>query len=261
MASKTREVIITGASGGIGQGIAEVFVASGWHVIGIDHTAPDSPESFEEFHLVDLSKPDSIAGFFAEVRAREQDKLGTERERPAVRCIVNNAAVQVCSPVHETTLEEWDQVMSVNLRAPYLMIRRGIAWLRHADSASVVNISSVHATATSPSIAAYAASKGGLSALTRAAALDLGPEGIRVNAVAPGAIDTPMLRDGLTRQTDAEPAELLARFAAKQTVGRIGTPTEIGGVVLMLAAPETGGFFNGASVTVDGGATIRLSTE
>jgi NAD(P)-dependent dehydrogenase (short-subunit alcohol dehydrogenase family) len=70
-----------------------------------------------------------------------------------------------------------------------------------------------------------------------------------------------MLRDGLTRQTDAEPAELLARFAAKQTVGRIGTPTEIGGVVLMLAAPETGGFFNGASVTVDGGATIRLSTE
>lgn len=260
MASERREVLITGAAGGIAQGIAEAFRAAGWWIVGVDIGPPEPNGHWDEFHQVDLGKPDSIADLFAMLRSQDAADDESSAER-GVRCIVNNAAVQVCSPVHETTLEEWDQVMAVNLRAPYLMIRRGVAWLRLAASASVVNISSVHATATSPGIAAYAASKGGLSSLTRAAALDLGPDGIRVNAVAPGAIDTPMLRAGLTRQADAEPAEVMARFAAQQTVGRIGTPREIGDVVLMLAAPETGGFFNGASVVVDGGATIRLSTE
>ncbi len=253
--TKLREVIITGASGGIGQGIAAVFRAAEWRVFGIDCVPAATPDLYDDFRLVDLAEGQSIEEFFEELTT------GDAAERSAVRCIVNNAAVQVCSPVHETTPDDWDRVMAVNLRAPYLMIRHGIEWLRAAQSASVVNISSVHATATSPSIAAYAASKGGLTALTRAAALDLGSEGIRVNAVAPGAIDTPMLRAGLTRQTDGDPAEIMRRFEASQTVGRIGTPEEVGSVVLTLAAPETGGFFNGASVTVDGGATIRLSTE
>ena len=248
-----REVIITGAAGGIGQGIAEVFRDAGWRVLGLDVDPPGATGPWDGFHQVDLADGDAIEAFFAGLA--QQDRA------PDSRCIVNNAAVQVCSPIHETTSEDWDRVMSVNLRAPYLMIRHGMAWLRQAANPSVVNISSVHATATSPSIAAYAASKGGLSALTRAAALDLGSEGVRVNAVAPGAIDTPMLRESLMRQQDAEPEEVMRRFAATQTVGRIGTPGEVGKVVLMLASPETGGFFNGACVLVDGGATIRLSTE
>lgn len=246
-----REVIITGASGGIGGGMGHVFREAGWRTIGIDISEPADAATWDTFSVVDLSDPGAIEAFFGELGARLCD----------VRCLVNNAAHQVCAPVHATSLDEWDRVMAVNLRAPWLMIRHGIAWLRAADEASVVNITSVHATATSPSIAAYAASKGGLAALTRAAALDLAPEGIRVNAVAPGAVDTPMLRAGLTRQGDADADAVFARFSASQPVGRVGAPAEIGHVVRWLATPETGSFVTGATVTIDGGATIRLSTE
>lgn len=246
-----REVLITGASGGIGGGIGDVFRAAGWRTIGVDLVTPPAAEQWDEFHQLDLAEPEAIAALFA---ALDDDGADT-------RCVVNNAGVQVCLAVQETPVAEWDRTMAVNLRAPYLMIRHGLPWLRLAAHASVINISSVHAVATSPSIGAYAASKGGLSALTRAAALDLASEGIRVNAVLPGAVDTPMLRAGLTRQSNDEPSAEFSRFASAQVVGRVGTPCEIGEVVLMLAAPETGGFFTGAAVVIDGGATIRLSTE
>ena len=251
-----REVIVTGASGGIGAGIRTVFRAAGWRVIGVDSTPAPSPSDFDAFHHVNLARPESIEGLFGQLGTHSDDL--PERD---VRCIVNNAAVQITRPVQQTSLSDWDEVMTVNLRAPYLMTRLGLSWLKAAAHASIVNVTSVHARATSPSIAAYAASKGGLDALTRAAALDLAPEGVRVNAVAPGAIDTPMLRAGLMRQADVDADDLLARFAAAQSVGRVGRAEEIGEVVLMLAAPETGGFFNGASLVIDGGATARLSTE
>ena len=249
--SRRRQILVTGASGGIGDGIGQAFRAAGWETIGIDRSAPADTSVWTAFHQVDLADPSAIEALFRTLSAGPCE----------VRTIVNNAAVQVCASTQDTTLDEWDRTMAVNLRAPYLMIRFGLSWMRAAENASVINISSVHSVATSPSIAAYAASKGGLAALTRAAALDLAPHGIRVNAVAPGAVDTPMLRAGLTRQGDTDADEVFARFAASQPVGRVGTPREIGDVVLLLANPETGGFFNGASLCVDGGATCRLSTE
>jgi NAD(P)-dependent dehydrogenase (short-subunit alcohol dehydrogenase family) len=245
-----REVIVTGAAGGVGAGIGAAFAAAGWRTIGLDRVEPAELSVWSEHVRLDLADPAAIEAFFASRPAREVH----------VRCIVNNAAVQVCRPVHETSLMEWEAVQAVNLRAPYLMMRHGLGWLRAAANGSIVNITSVHATATSPSIAAYAASKGGLEALTRAAALDLAPFGVRVNAIAPGAIDTPMLRDGL-RRAGGDPDTAFATFSAAQAVGRVGVPAEIGALAVFLADPATGGFFTGASLRPDGGATARLSTE
>lgn len=128
---------------------------------------------------------------------------------------------------------------------------------------SVVNISSVHAVATSAGIAAYASSKGALLALTRAMALEFGTDGIRVNAVLPGAVDTPMLHAGLSRGhlNGDTTTKLLRGLGKKHVMGRVGKPSEIGQTILFLADNEKSSFMTGQALIVDGGATARLSTE
>ena len=126
----------------------------------------------------------------------------------------------------------------------------------------MVNIGSVHAISTSRNIAAYASSKGGLAALTRAAALELGPA-IRVNSVLPGAVDTPMLRAGLNRAhlSSVTTSELMEQLAQRTVLRRIADPAEIAQSILFLADSERSSFITGQSIVVDGGAIAKLSTE
>ena len=126
-----------------------------------------------------------------------------------------------------------------------------------------MNVSSVHAVATSANIAAYAASKGGLLALTRAMAIEFAKDNIRVNAVLPGAVDTPMLRAGFHRGRNNEASEesQLAALAAKTVNGRVALPEEIASVIYFLADPAQSSFITGQGLLADGGATCRLSTE
>lgn len=174
---------------------------------------------------------------------------------PRVDGLVNNAAHQLSKPLLETSAEEWDAMFDINLRAPFLCIR-SVASQLIASRGAVVNVSSVHANATSLSRSAYASSKGGLSAFTRGAALELAPHGVRVNAVAPGAVDTEALRDGLEASPHGEQS-LLERTPLR----RIGRPEEIAQAVAFLLDAERSGFMTGQSVVVDGGALARLSTE
>jgi glucose 1-dehydrogenase len=126
-----------------------------------------------------------------------------------------------------------------------------------------VNVSSVHAVATSADIAAYAASKGASQALTRAMALEFARDGIRVNAILPGAVDTPMLHAGLMRGhvQGASVEERMADLGRRTVMGRVGKPEEIARAILFLADSEQSSFMTGQSMIVDGGATARLSTE
>ena len=183
-------VLITGAAGGIGSATAKLFSNSGWYVVGVDRRdfAEGDIEGVDLFVKADISDTDSSKRIFDTVREH------TGR----LDALVNNAAVQVAKPLVDTTPEEWDMVMASNLRSVYLGIRHSYEMLK-ASKGSIINISSVHAIATSANIAAYAASKGALSALTRALAIELTDDEIRVNAVLPGAVDTPMLRAGLRR--------------------------------------------------------------
>lgn len=247
-----RVVLITGVAGGIGGATADVFREAGWLVVGVDRGERPPPASVDHFIRADIADIDASQLIFAELHEREG----------RLDALVNNAAIQIAKPLVETTPEEWDAVMASNLRSVYLGIRHAYPLLR-AQGGAIVNVSSVHAVATSANIAAYAASKGALLALTRALAVELAREKIRVNAVLPGAVDTPMLHAGLSRGhvQGATLEELMDALAARTVMGRIGKPHEIGRAILFLADDTLSSFVTGQALVVDGGATARLSTE
>ena len=178
-------VVVTGAAGGIGSVTCDVLEGYGWDVVAMDRRPVDRPGALR----VDLADAPAVASALEAL--------------PQVDALVNNAAVQLYKPLLDTTVEEWDAVAAVNIRAAFACLKAVHRQLGEARG-SVVNVASVHATATSHSIAAYAATKGGLVAFTRAAAIEMAPLGVRVNAVLPGAVDTPALRAGFSRCADAE---------------------------------------------------------
>jgi glucose 1-dehydrogenase len=245
-------VVITGAAGGIGRATVETFAAAGWEVIATDRKpATDFPTDVT-FYKMDVSKEGDVNAFFSWFHDRH-DQLDA---------LVNNAAIQICKPLIEMTVKEWDDVLASNLRSIFLMARGAHPFLSKTKGA-VVNVSSVHAVATSINIAAYAASKGGILAFTRAMALEFASDDVRVNAVLPGAVDTPMLRDGLSRGhlVQGSIEDRLTHLGQQTVMGRVGEPSEIASVILFLADKEKSAFMTGQSLIIDGGATARLSTE
>jgi NAD(P)-dependent dehydrogenase (short-subunit alcohol dehydrogenase family) len=252
--SEDHVVLITGVGGGIGRACVRHFADKGWRVIGVDRS--DFGDGFPangHFVKADISQPASVEVIFQEVK----------NFHPTLDVLVNNAAVQVAKPLVDTTVEEWDAVMASNLRSVFLFVKLAHPLMKAAGGGAVVNVSSVHAIQTSANIAAYAASKGGLLALTRAMAIEFAHDNIRVNAILPGAVDTPMLRAGLGRghvgQGDIQ--ERLDNLARKTVSGKVGTPEEIAHAIYFLADNEQSSFMTGQALVVDGGATARLSTE
>jgi NAD(P)-dependent dehydrogenase (short-subunit alcohol dehydrogenase family) len=253
MSEKKRIVLITGANGGIGRATVKEFFRVGWRVIGVDRNAFDS--NFPEdglFVQTDISDPKNVEDLFEQVAG----------DTPSLHALVNNAAIQIAKPLLETSLEEWDALMDINLRAIFYSVQRAYPLLK-AVGGAVVNVSSVHAVATSADIASYAASKGALLALTRAMAIEFAPDKVRVNAVLPGAVDTPMLEAGLSRGhvEGISLEDRKADLARKTVIGRVGTPEEIATAIYFLADDEQSSFMTGQPLIVDGGASIRLSTE
>jgi len=251
--SEPKIVLITGAAGGIGSATVRRFSQAGWKVIGVDRR--EFEEDFPSdglFILADISKPQDISAIYDQASAFS----------PYPNAVVNNAAVQISKPIVETSIEEWDMVMASNLRSAFLGAKFAHPLLVKAGGGAIVNVSSVHAVATSVNVAAYAASKGGMLALTRAMAIEFAPDNIRVNAVLPGAVDTAMLRDGMNRgqHGGASMQERLENLARKTVNGRIGQPQEIANTIFFLAG-EQSSFMTGQALIVDGGATARLSTE
>ncbi len=226
--------MVTGAQGGIGSACVDAFRDLGAEVIGVDRVEGSSDDL-----RLDISDPDCGSRVLAHLADRPVDVL------------VNNAAVGYSNDAVDTDAAQFDRLMAVNLRAPFLLSAALYPSLRQR-SGSVVNVSSVHAVATSSHVSVYAASKGGLVALTRALALEWAPE-VTVNCVLPGAVDTDMLNDGLLRA-----GATLESFAERTPSKRVAQPSEIAQAVVFLA---TNRFTTGAALVVDGGASARLSTE
>lgn len=233
----TRVAVVTGAARGIGAAIVAALEADDWHVIAVDRQPIPRPDAIQ----LDLADPEAVSIAFEHL--------------PRVDALVNNAAMQHFKPLLETTTEEWDAVLAVNLRAPFLCMR-ALAKQLGAARGAVVNVSSVHAAATSASIAAYAASKGGLNALTRAAAVEFAAQGVRVNAVMPGAVATMALSDGFARRPDSEQS-----LIERTPLARVGQPGEIAQAVAFLVDGQRSGFMTGQCMVVDGGALALLATE
>ncbi len=250
----TKTILITGAAGGIGRATVQLFAEKGWLVIGVDR-APFG-EGFPaggHFIQAGVADPEILEHVFQQTRA----------VTTTLHALVNNAAQQIAKPLLQTSVEEWDAVMASNLRSAFLGVKLAHPLLKAAGGGAVVNVSSVHAVQTSANIAAYAASKGGLLALTRAMAIEFAPDNIRVNAILPGAVDTPMLRAGLGRGhvSGSDIYTRLDNLARKTVNGRVGKPEEIAHAIYFLADDEQSSFMTGQAMIVDGGATARLSTE
>lgn len=248
-----RSVLITGSAGGIGAATVEHFNSRGWQTFATDRRDAPPDAGGVHFFACDLSDPDAVVELF--------DWMGEHTD--SLQALVNNAAIQISKSINEMTVEEWDATMTTNLRASFLTIHNGYDLLKAAEHAAIVNVSSVHAVATSTGIAAYAASKGGLLALTRALAIEFAQDHIRVNAILPGAVDTEMLRSGLGRgHVKGDSVEVRLQELGERTVmGRVGEPWEIATAIYFLADEEQSSFMTGNALIVDGGATARLSTE
>ena len=249
-----KTVLISGAAGGIGRASVVLFAEKGWRVIGVDRApfGKDFPAN-GLFIQSEISHPEFDgshfppgAGFY-----RNPGCIGKQCRRAGSQALI------------DTSVEEWDMVIANNLRPAFLLSKLAYPLLKKAGGGAIVNVSSVHAVQTSANIAAYAASKGGLLALTRAIAIEFAADNIRVNAILPGAVDTPMLRAGLDRGHLAgeDIHTRLDNLARKTVNGRVGRPEEIAHAIYFLADDTQSSFMTGQAMIVDGGATARLSTE
>jgi len=243
--------LISGVSSGIGNATAKVFSQKGWHVIGVARKNVSAIDGVSHYIRGDVSNVSDISHIFDEIRSNEG----------RIDVLINNAAIQICKPIIEMSVDEWDKTMDTNLRSAFLFSKHAYPLMKEKGG-TIINVSSVHAIATSSNIAAYAASKGALAAFTRALAIELAHDNIRVNAVLPGAVDTPMLRSGLQREhvVGSSVEERIDCLAKKHISGRIGKPEDIGWTILFLADPRSS-FITGQTIIIDGGATARLSTE
>lgn len=241
----SRVVLISGVNGGIGRSLSRAFKESGWTVIGID-ICGDRNDYCDFFLNTDVSDPVSVRSGFDEV----------SKKYSSIDCLINNAAIQVEKSLIETTEEEWEKVFKVNLYSVFYMVKYFIKIL---ENSSIINISSVHAKATSKGMAAYAASKGAVSSLTRSMALELAEQGIRVNAILPGAIDTPMLQKGLQRKKPADQARKVLIEATP--LHKIGAPGDVADLALFLADDLKSGNITGQEFICDGGVLAKLASE
>lgn len=241
--------LITGGGQGIGRGIVERFLDEGAEVV-IAQRRDVAPElaTCPGIHAVhaDLGDPRVLRNVVDHAAAT----LG------GLDVLVNNAGFMFERSVAEVTVEEWDAMMAVNLRAPMFLVQAAVPHLRRRGGGAVVNIGSIEGLGSNPGHAAYSASKAGLHGLTRALAVDLGQYGIRCNTIAPGWIDTDLSESYLDSMSD--PTAARARLTQLHPVGRTGRAADIGDVAVFLAGDHSG-FISGETIVVDGGRTVRLS--
>jgi len=245
--------VVTGGERGIGRATVREFVEHGYRVFSLDLVEGDERPSGARFIKTDVSVEADVSRAFARI-AEETEEIDA---------LVNNAGICGYVSIMETEPAQWDNIMAVNAKSVYLVSRAAYPFLGKRSAASIVNVASIHAFATSECIGTYAASKGAVVALTRAMALEMAKDGIRVNCVLPGAVDTSMLRAGLgrghldTREQEAQ----LQSLAERTPLARIGAPEEIAKAIFFLASTETGSFITGQTLVVDGGTLARLCTE
>jgi len=233
-------VLVTGARRGIGRAIAMRLAAEGARVI----TAQRGPAGGLEAIEADLSHRVTPERVIHETIARAG----------RLDVLINNAAVMPEGTAAETSLGDWEKTIAVNLTAPFLLIKHALPHL--VGGGSIVNIGSVEGIASNPYHTAYCASKAGLHGLTRAVAVDHGPDGVRCNAVAPGWIETELNEEMVAKMPNAK--RFRDEIGKIHPIGRTGLPGEVAALVAWLASDEAE-FVTGQTYTIDGGRMAKLS--
>jgi NAD(P)-dependent dehydrogenase (short-subunit alcohol dehydrogenase family) len=244
-----RQAVVTGASHGIGQAIAIALAQAGADVASLYLTDPEGAEATAEAIRGHGRHALMVQGSTADPDAVERFAEQVERDGGPIDIWVNNAGQLLVRPFVEMTVEEWRGLMATNLDGYMHGCRAAVKRMLPRGRGRIVNISSATDVQPISDLTAYVATKGGIVGLTRALALELGPRGITVNAVAPGAIHTPLTQDAYT-------PEVKAAYEAKIAVGRIGRPQDIAGAVVFLASDEAA-YVTGHELLADGGLTLN----
>lgn len=235
--------VVFGGSSGIGYATAKLLCERGATVL---IASPEPPlENGVPWIHCDVRNPDEVAA-----------AIGKACGPHGLHWLVYSAGIQRYGNVVDTSIEEYDLVQEINARGAFLAAKCGVPHMRNGGA--IVNVSSVQGRACQAGVAAYAASKGTLEALTRAMAIDHADDGIRVNVVLPGTVDTPMVRASAhSMRGNGTTEEMLAQWGESHPIGRVGQPVEIARVIAFLLSDEAS-FVTGAAYTVDGGLLAQL---
>lgn len=246
--------VVTGGAMGIGEAVVELLASRGAKVAIVDRDEKAAQDlagriggrgGEARVFVTDVSSGDQVAASIAAI----VDAFG------GIDVVSNNAGIQRYGTVETTTEAVWDEVIDVNLKSVYLVCHHAVPHLKTSRGA-IVNMASVQSFATQKAVAAYTTAKHGLIGLTRSMALDFAEFGVRVNAVAPGSVDTPMLRWAIS--LDDNPEALTEAVRAMHPLGRIAEPREIAEAVAFLASPRAS-FVTGSTLVVDGGLLLPIS--
>ena len=249
MSFENVKVVVTGGAKGIGGACVKAFTEGGAKVciLDIDQAGQEFADTLGNdtfFIHCDVSKEDEVKTAFRKI----EKKLG------AVEILVNNAGIQRYSTVTETSEEEWDLVMNVNLKSAFLCSKYAIPMMVNNKKGCVINVASVQSFISQKNVAPYTTSKTALLGLTRSIAVDYAPN-IRSVAVCPGTVDTPMFRNSI--QESPNPDEVLEECNEMHLVKRICSSEEVGELITYLASDKAG-FITGQAIRIDGGLGITI---
>ncbi len=249
--------IVTASAGGIGAAVALGLAREGARVVVSTDRNVDGGEA-----VVAKIHAEGGEAFFACCDVAHEDQITnlvdeTVRRYGRLDVLVNNAAVQRFAAIETMDREEWDWIFAVNLAGPMMACKHAVPHMKAVGGGSIVNISSIHDVTTAALLGAYPATKSGLCGMTRVLALELGPANIRVNAVSPGYIDTPMFRGDAVRQGGGDAQVFIDRLEPTIALRRIGQPEDVAGLVAYLASPRSA-YISGTSIMIDGGVSIQI---
>ncbi|GAB3354724.1 MULTISPECIES: SDR family NAD(P)-dependent oxidoreductase [Amycolatopsis] len=250
-----RVAVVTGGGGGIGGAAAKLFAEEGAAVAVLDVAAAAAKETVDAIQQAGGTAI-AVTADITDARAVDAVFDRIERELGSVGVLYNNAGVNSAGSVVDAEEDDWDRCMAVNVKGTFLCARAAARQMVRSGKGSIVNQGSVAALVGVANFAAYCASKGAVVALTRSMSVDLAPKGVRVNAICPGTVYTPLMEPMLTARGGGDLEKGLAMTTAKYPIGRLGTPAEIANVALFLSSDEAA-FLTGSVVAADGGMTSQ----
>ena len=245
MSENKKSVLITGAAGGIGRALAQVFIDAGYSVMATDVLEQPVDLVCSSYIKMDLFQYVKDENYSEKINAVIRSELNGRLD-----VLINNAAVQIIGKVDGLTRQDWNATLGVNLLSPFFLVQSLIPELEAAKG-NVINIGSIHANLTKKNFVAYATSKAALAGMTRALAIDLGGR-IRINAIEPAAIETEMLLAGF-----ANKSALYQELSSFHPINRIGKPKEVAKAALWLASDDCP-FIHGECMRIDGGISSQL---
>jgi NAD(P)-dependent dehydrogenase (short-subunit alcohol dehydrogenase family) len=248
--------LVTGAGAGIGRAVAHRLGSEGAAVAVVDRDAGGAADTARSVSAsgataVPISADITVLAQVEEAFARVASELG------GLDVLVNNAGVVRYGTVPEFSVEDWDLVIDTNVKGTFLTVKYAVPLMRARGGGAIINTASAQAYASQETVAAYSASKGAILAMTRTLALDHARDGIRVNCICPGSVETPMLRYGAEYFDDGDPTVTMQGWGKLHPIGRLIQPDEVASLIAFLASDDASAI-TGAPYLVDGGLTAKL---